>query len=63
MESWKLKLAGHWNEVKGQIRQKYANVIEDDLLYEKGKEEELLGKLQVISGKTKQDLADWIEKL
>lgn len=63
MESWKLKLAGHWNEVKGQIKQKYANVTDDDLLYEKGKEDEFLGKLQLKLGKSKQDLADWIEKL
>jgi len=43
MESWKLKTKGNWNEVKGKIKQKYANLTDDDLLYEEGKDDELLG--------------------
>lgn len=63
MESWKLKLKGSWNEAKGKIKQKYAALTDDDLLYEEGKDDELLGRLQKKTGKTKQQLKEWIEDL
>jgi uncharacterized protein YjbJ (UPF0337 family) len=63
MESWKLKLKGSWNEVKGKIRAKYAQLTDDDLLYEKGKDDEFLGRLQQKLGKSKEELAAWIERL
>lgn len=51
MEDWKLKLKGNWNVAKGKIKQKYADMTDDDLKYEDGKEDELLGKLQKKTGK------------
>jgi len=41
-----LKMKGNWNEIKGKIKQQYANLTDDDLLYEEGKEDELYGRLQ-----------------
>ena len=49
--------------MKGKIKQKYANLTDNDLLYEQGKEDELLGRLQKKTGKTKQELKDWIDTL
>ena len=63
MESWKLKLKGTWNEVSGKIKKEYAALTEDDLLYEEGKDDELLGRLQVKIGKTKEEVKQWIESL
>lgn len=63
MESWKLKLKGNWNEVKGKLKQKYANLTDDDLLYEEGKDDELLGKIQQKVGQSKEDIKKWIESL
>jgi uncharacterized protein YjbJ (UPF0337 family) len=63
MESWKLKLNGTWNEVKGKIKTKYADLTDDDLLYEEGKDDQLLGKIQQKTGKAKQEIKDWIESL
>ncbi|HRO47737.1 CsbD family protein [Agriterribacter sp.] len=63
MESWKLKLKGNWNEVKGKIKQKYSNITDDDLLYEEGKDDELLGKIQQKIGQTKEEVKKWIESL
>ena len=37
--STSLKVKGNWNEVKGKIKQQYANLTDDDLLYEEVKEE------------------------
>ncbi len=63
MESWKLKLSGNWNEIKGKIKQKYANLTDDDLLYENGKDDELVGKIQQKTGQAKEEIKKWIESL
>ena len=42
----KLELKGNWNEVKGKLKQKYADLTDDDLTYIEGKDNELLGRLQ-----------------
>lgn len=59
----KLIFKGNWNEVAGKIKQKYASLTDDDLLYVKGKEEELLGRLQQRLGKTKEQILHLIEKI
>lgn len=58
-----LKIKGNWNELKGKLKQKYANLTDDDLLFVAGKEDELLGRLQKRLGKTQDELSDVIEKL
>jgi len=63
MESWKLKLNGTWNEVKGRAKKQYANLTDDDLLYEDGKDDELVGRIQKKLGKTKDEVVRWIENL
>lgn len=63
MESLKLKLKGNWNEVKGKVKQKYADLTDDDLLFEEGKDDELLGRIQKKVGKTKEEVKSWIESL
>ncbi|HRP55570.1 CsbD family protein [Agriterribacter sp.] len=63
MESWKLKLQGSWNEIKGKIKQKYGDLTEDDLIYEEGKDDELLGRIQQKIGQSKEEVKKWIESL
>jgi uncharacterized protein YjbJ (UPF0337 family) len=58
-----LKIKGNWNEMKGKIKQKYANLTDEDLLYQEGKEDELLGRLQKKTGKTKEELKTWIDSM
>jgi uncharacterized protein YjbJ (UPF0337 family) len=59
----KLELKGSWNEVKGKLKQKYAQLTDDDLTFAEGKDEELLGRLQQKLGKSKEDLRSEIEDL
>lgn len=49
-------IKGNWNELAGKLKQQYAGLTDDDLLLKEGKEEELLGRLQVKLGKTKDEL-------
>jgi uncharacterized protein YjbJ (UPF0337 family) len=60
--STSLKLKGNWNETKGKLKQQFANLTDDDLLYEEGKEDELYGRLQKKTGKTKDQVKEWIDK-
>jgi uncharacterized protein YjbJ (UPF0337 family) len=59
----KLELKGSWNEVKGRLKQKYAQLTDDDLAFAEGKEDELLGRLQQKLGKSKEELRSEIEDL
>ncbi|HEY5462858.1 MAG TPA: CsbD family protein [Hanamia sp.] len=63
MEDWKLKLKGNWNEVKGKMKQAHANLTDDDLEREDGKDDEFVGRLQQKLGKTKDDIIHWIQSL
>jgi len=59
----KMELKGNWNEWKGKLKQKYANLTDDDLKYEEGKDDELWGKVQKKTGRTKDDLVRWLRGL
>jgi uncharacterized protein YjbJ (UPF0337 family) len=52
----KLKIKGTWNVVKGKLKQKYADLTDDDLAFAEGKEEELYGRLQQRLGKTREEI-------
>lgn len=58
-----LKLKGSWNELKGKLKQKYAKLTDDDLIFAEGKEDEMLGRLQQRLGKTKEELRKEIEAM
>ena len=54
---------GNWNTAKGKIKQQYADLTDDDLLYVEGKEEELYGRLQKKTGKTRAEVEKMLEDL
>lgn len=57
------KLKGNWNIIKGKLKAKYADLTEDDLLYEEGKEDELIGKIQKRTGQAKENIKDFIDSI
>jgi uncharacterized protein YjbJ (UPF0337 family) len=57
----KLQFKGSWNEIKGKLRQKYAQLTDDDLAYTEGKDEELIGKLQKKLGKSAEEVRQMLE--
>lgn len=52
---------GKWNKAKGKLKQKYADLTDDDLKYAEGKSDELLGRLQERTGRTKEQLKKEID--
>ena len=57
------KIKGNWNQIKGKLKQSYANLSDDDLMYEEGKEDEMLGRLQERTGKTKDEIKSFIDNI
>lgn len=52
----KLIAKGHWNETKGKLKKKYADLTDDDLKYVEGQEDELLGRIQQRTGATREEI-------
>jgi uncharacterized protein YjbJ (UPF0337 family) len=58
-----IEMKGNWNEQKGKLKQKFAMLTDNDLMYEEGKREEMFGKLQIKLGKSKDELQKIIASL
>jgi uncharacterized protein YjbJ (UPF0337 family) len=52
----KTEMKGTWNEQKGKLKKQFAVLTDNDLMYEEGQRDEMLGKLQIKLGKTKEEL-------
>ncbi|MEM9886703.1 MAG: CsbD family protein [Bacteroidota bacterium] len=63
MSAFADKVKGNWNQVKGNLKQKYGQLTDDDLTYEEGKEDELLGRIQEKTGETKENIKNWVDSL
>jgi uncharacterized protein YjbJ (UPF0337 family) len=59
----KLELTGKWNELKGKVKQAHADLTDDDLRYEEGKDDELYGRLQQKLGKIRAEVIAWLKSL
>jgi len=55
------KIRGNWNTIKGRVKEEYAEVTDDQLLYEEGQEDQLVGNLQKAMGKTKEEVKEFID--
>ncbi len=53
-------IKSNWNITKGKLKQKYAQLTDDDLRYEEGKEQELLGRLQKKTGRTREEIESFL---
>lgn len=51
-----LRIKGNWNKIKGKLKQQYGDLTDDDLTYTEGKEDELIGRLQDKTGKSKDEI-------
>jgi len=49
-------LSGNWEDQKAKLKQKFAALTDNDPLFLKGKKEEVIGKLQLKLGKTREEL-------
>lgn len=58
-----LRIKGNWNEMKGKLKQQWGNLTDDDLSFREGQEDELLGKIQKRTGRTREEIIRYINNL
>lgn len=56
------QIEGKWKRVKGEFKQKYGKLTDDDVTYSEGKFDEMMGRLQEKTGKTKEELREEIDR-
>ncbi len=49
-----LEIKGDWNIIKGNLKQKWARLTDDDLQFIEGKQDELLGRIQKRTGESRE---------
>jgi uncharacterized protein YjbJ (UPF0337 family) len=50
------EIKGSWHEQKGKLKQRFASLTDDDMMFAAGKKEEMMGRLEIKLGKTKEEL-------
>lgn len=58
-----LNFRGRWNELRGKLKQANAKLTDDDLQYQEGKEEEVIGRIQQRLGQSREQVVNWINTL
>ncbi|HEY9746790.1 MAG TPA: CsbD family protein [Oculatellaceae cyanobacterium] len=57
------ELKGNWHILKGQLKQKFGELTDDDLMYVDGQEEELYGRIERRIGKTREEVRKLIDDM
>ena len=57
------EIKGNWNEKKAKLKQKFAILTDNDLMFVEGKREEMIANLQVKLSKSKEEIYKIIESL
>ena len=55
-------IKGNWNLTKGKLKQKYAQLTDNDLIYVRGKEDELIGRIQKKTGRSRAEIERFLEE-
>ena len=59
----KLEFKGNWNVAKGKLKQKWAELTDDDLRYVEGQDDELIGRIQKRTGQTREAVEREVREL
>ncbi len=57
------EVTGNWNTIKGKLKQKFAGLTDNDLMFADGMKDEMIGRLQIKLGKTKEEMQNIINAL
>ena len=54
---------GNWDEIKEKLKQQYVQLVDNDFLFAEEKKDELLARLQIKLGKTKEEIQKIISEI
>ena len=54
-------LKGNWRIAQGKLKAKYAILTDNDLVYIEGREEELIGRIQRLTGAKRAEIEQFFE--
>jgi uncharacterized protein YjbJ (UPF0337 family) len=57
------QLQGSWNRVRGQVKEKWGNLTDDDLTIREGNMDQVIGKIQQKTGESREAVEDFLTKL
>lgn len=56
------QLKGNWKQFKGELKKKWADLTDDDLLYIEGRTDKLEGKIQERYGDKQEEVKKWVDE-
>jgi uncharacterized protein YjbJ (UPF0337 family) len=57
------ELQGSWNRLKGQVKEKWGNLTDDDLQIHGGNVDQVVGKIQQKTGETREAIEEFLNNL
>ena len=57
------RLEGHWQEIKGKLRNRWGQLTDDELQQARGDVEQLIGTIQRRTGEARDSIRSFIEEL
>jgi len=59
----KQQFQGHWNQIKGKLKEKFGKLTENDLMKIDGKKDQLIGKLETLYGTNREQIERQIREI
>ena len=56
------RLKGKWNQIKGELKKKWAKLTDDDLLYGEGHIDKMVGRIQERTGEGKEEIQKFFDR-
>jgi uncharacterized protein YjbJ (UPF0337 family) len=56
------QLKGNWKQFKGELKKKWADLTDDDVLYIEGRTDKLEGKIQERYGDKQEEVKKWVDE-
>jgi uncharacterized protein YjbJ (UPF0337 family) len=56
-------LQGQWNQVRGQLKQKWSQLTDDDLRFASGNVDQLVGRIQHKTGEAREAIEGYLDEL
>lgn len=56
------RIKGKWNQIKGDVKRKWGQVTDDDLVQAEGNMDKLIGMIQQRTGEQRDAIRRWLEQ-